>query len=327
MRILIGEDDPVSRRVLEEFLTKWGYEVTVTQDGAWQALQEDNAPRLAILDWMMPVMDGVEVCRQVRRCNSEPYTYILLLTAKGQKTDIVEGIEAGADDYLTKPFDAGELRARLRAGRRILALQGALLSARDALRFQATHDPLTGLWNRLATLESLRRELGRGEREEFPVGVVMADLDHFKQINDVHGHATGDAVLREVAGRLRDSVRDYDTVGRYGGEEFLIVFPSCDLTLAARQAERIRNSFHATPLDLPDGEFLQTLSLGVASIGPQPSPASVDDLIQIADQALYRAKARGRNCVETVSEDELSHVHSGSAYAGKGRTKKHNGGR
>jgi CheY-like chemotaxis protein len=152
MKVLIAEDDPVSQRVLEGFLTKWGYELVITQDGeeAWQALAQEDAPQLAILDWMMPRMDGLEVCRRVRERNAEPYVYILLLTAKGQKQDVAEGINAGADDYLSKPFDAGELQARLRSGRRILALQGALISARDALRFQATHDPLTGLWNRLA---------------------------------------------------------------------------------------------------------------------------------------------------------------------------------
>ena len=328
MKILIAEDDAVSRRVLESFLTKWDYELVVARDGdeAWQAFQEEDAPQLAILDWMMPGMDGLQVCREVRKRNKEPYVYILLLTAKGQKEEIVEGIEAGADDYLTKPFDAGELRARLRAGRRILALQGALVSARDALRFQATHDPLTGLWNRLATVETLWRELARGKREKTAIGIILADLDHFKQINDTHGHLTGDAVLQEVAQRLRASVRIYDTVGRYGGEEFLLVLPGCDLPLAMRQAERLREAFHRGPLDLPDATILQTLSLGVVSIEPKAG-AVVDELIRAADQALYRAKNRGRNRVEAATEAEHAQCLTVSVRDQGAPQRKRNGGR
>jgi diguanylate cyclase (GGDEF)-like protein len=328
MKILIAEDDAISRRVLEGFLTKWGYEVVTTQDGeeAWQALSGEDAPQLAILDWMMPGMDGIEVCRRLRERNAEPYVYILLLTVKGQRQDVVEGIDAGADDYLSKPFDARELQARLRAGRRILALQGALISARDALRFQATHDPLTGLWNRLAAIDTLWRELARGKRQRTPVAVILGDLDHFKTINDTYGHLAGDTALREVARRLRHGVRVYDTVARYGGEEFLIVLPGCDLTGSIHQAERLREAFEQDPLDLPDARIPQTLSLGVASIDTKTG-ALAEELIRAADQALYRAKEGGRNRVEPATETELARCIAILPREEGTRHRKRNGGR
>ncbi|PYV30475.1 MAG: diguanylate cyclase response regulator [Acidobacteria bacterium] len=239
MKILIAEDDLLSLRILESFLEKWEFDVVATRDGraALQALQAEDGPRLAILDWMMPEMDGVELCRVLRKVKGERYIYIILLTAKDQKESIVEGIEAGADDYLIKPFDSNELRARLRAGRRILALQETLISAREALRFQASHDPLTSLWNRTAALDALHSELVRAKRTKGSLAVVMADLDHFKKINDTHGHLAGDAALRETARRIRSCVRIYDTVGRYGGEEFLVIFPGCSTDEAINRVE------------------------------------------------------------------------------------------
>jgi diguanylate cyclase (GGDEF)-like protein len=314
MKILIAEDDAVSRRVLEGHLVKWGYEVLSVENGeeAWTVLQEADAPQLAILDWMMPRMDGVEICRRLRQRGPEPYVYALLLTAKGQKQDIIEGIEAGADDYLTKPYDPGELQARLRSGRRILALQEALISARDALRFEATHDPLTGLWNRLATTNTLARELVRGARHQEPLSVILADLDHFKNINDTYGHLTGDTALRAASGRILSAVRAYDTVGRFGGEEFLVILPECDLPGAANLAERIRGYFAREPFDLPEGGIPLFLSLGVAGLEAKKG-VEPNSLIWAADQALHRAKARGRNCVERASQSEISHCTSSSA--------------
>lgn len=327
MRILIAEDDEVSRRVLEGFLTRWGYDLVITRDGAeaWEALEKEGAPQMAILDWMMPGMDGLEVCRRVRQRGAESYVYILLLTARDQRQDVVAGIEAGADDYLTKPFDAGELRARLRAGRRILALQEALISARDALRFQATHDPLTGLWNRLATLDILRRELARSAREESAVGIVMADLDGFKGVNDTYGHMAGDAALREATHRMLASVRVYDTVGRYGGEEFLFVLPGCNKNGALRQAERLRAAFEK-PFDLSDAIVSVTLSLGVVSIEAKKG-VDARSLIHAADQALYRAKNQGRNRAVAATEEELAQVILEAPRVRTLRHKRTNGGR
>jgi diguanylate cyclase (GGDEF)-like protein len=308
MGILIAEDDAVSRRMLEATLKKWGYDVVVTEDGdkAWEVLQREDAPRLAILDWVMPGLDGPQICRAVRSLGDQRYVYLLLLTAKSEKEDLVKGLEAGADDFLTKPFDAEELRARLRAGIRILDLQ-------ETLRVQATHDSLTGLWNRGATLDLLRRELSRGERQGTPVTVIMADIDHFKQINDMYGHLTGDVVLREVAHRLSSAVRGYDVTGRFGGEEFLIVFPGCAVASAAAQAERLRACINREPVDTPEGPIPVTLSLGVAASEPV-TEVDPDLLLCAADTALYRAKSRGRNCVElaTVVELRISSSPTGS---------------
>src|ERR1700756_2305102 len=185
MRILIADDSIVSRHLLDATLRKWGYEVVVACDGveAWNILQSPDAPKLVILDWVMPGLTGPEVCRRVREQaknpdNKEAYAYILLLTSKSLKEDLIEGMEAGADDYITKPFDQHELKVRLRAGTRIIELERELVAAREELREQATKDFLTRIWNRSSILDTLQRELVRGGRERRPVGVVLADLDH-----------------------------------------------------------------------------------------------------------------------------------------------------
>ncbi len=205
IRVLAAEDNPVFQSMLRSMLAKWGYDPVIARDGleAWRALDSDNAPRLAILDWMMPGLDGVEICRRVRAAAREPYIYLVLLTARSESQDLVEGMEAGADDYLTKPFVAQELRVRLRAGRRILDLQSELMAAREALRVQATHDALTGIPNRAAILDALHTELSRASRERGPVAVLMSDVDRFKSINDAYGHQTGDDILREAAQRMK----------------------------------------------------------------------------------------------------------------------------
>ena len=297
IRVLAAEDNPVFQSMLRTMLTRWGYEVVIARDGleAWNVLSRDDTPRLAILDWMMPGIDGVEVCRRVRSAGAEPYIYILLLTARTDSQDLVEGMEAGADDYLTKPFNAHELRVRLRAGCRILDLQAQLLDAREALREQATHDGLTKLLNRNAVLDVLHNEVARCEREQQPLSVLMVDLDRFKAINDSHGHVTGDAVLREVARRMREASRRYDSVGRYGGEEFMLVLPGCDYADACAQAERLRESIAAMPFVSDAGALRITISVGVScSHAPE-----ADLLIREADEALYRAKSLGRNRVES----------------------------
>lgn len=303
MRILIAEDDPISRRLLEVTLGKWGYEVISCPDGqsAWEILQQPEAPSLAILDWMMPGMDGLQVCREVRQLITEPYTYMLLLTAKSQKADIIAGLEAGADDYLTKPFDANELRMRLRAGRRILDLQEELIFVREELREQATHDSLTRLWNRAATCEILQRELERAEREQLPLSLILADIDFFKRINDTYGHLAGDAVLRETAQCMKSVVRPYDGIGRYGGEEFLLVLPGCDTDGAMTLAERLRESIESSALVLAEGIIPITLSLGVST---NDITQDMETLIGAADAALYRAKNNGRNRVELAAHDD-----------------------
>jgi diguanylate cyclase (GGDEF)-like protein len=297
--ILVAEDDLVSRRVLEVFLARWGYRVTSVSNGddAWRLLTEDGAPRLAILDWMMPGMEGVEVCAKLRARTDKPYVYALLLSSRNEKKDMLQGLQAGADDYLTKPFDAEELQARLFVGERILKLQDELISARDTLQFQATHDPLTGLPNRGEILNQVGKELARSRRTEKPVGLIMGDIDHFKVVNDTHGHLTGDAILRGVALRMTALLRTYDSVGRYGGEEFVILAPLSDVTGTLRVAERIRAGIEATKFDTVAGELRMTMSFGVA-VREDGNMRDTNALLQAADAALYRAKEAGRNRVE-----------------------------
>lgn len=302
--VLIAEDDPVFRHLLRSWLVKWRYQVISANDGndAWNILQQDDAPKMAILDWMMPGIDGIELCRRVRDREHGLYHYLLLLTAKDEKQDVVAGLEAGADDYLTKPFNLDELRARVRAGRRILELQDALIKAQDALRFEAAHDPLTGLWNRAAILSALQRELQRSARTRVPLGILMADIDYFKKVNDSYGHLVGDTVLREVAHRLANGVRGYDAVGRYGGEEFLIVLPGCSSADLAASAERLRSCIADQAIVTATGPLSLTLSMGIASAELSHNVESPDYelLVHAADEALYTAKRNGRNRVEVA---------------------------
>jgi len=293
--VLIAEDDPMFRKILQSWLESWGYRVRVAEDGddAWKILLQDAPPELLILDWMMPRVDGIELCRRIRERQQSPYQYILLVTAKDNKNDVVMGLEAGADDYLTKPFDRCELRARLRVGRRILQLQQDLISAREELRFQATHDVLTGIGNRGAILDLLHRELERAARARGSTGVLMLDLDHFKTINDSHGHLVGDVVLKEVANRICHVVRPYDFVGRYGGEEFLVILPGCNKEQAQQVGERIRQAICADPVLTAGSEICLTISVGAtAALSLQ---LSGKEMVAIADNALYRAKNAGRN--------------------------------
>ena len=307
MRVLVAEDNPVFQSMLKNMLTKWGYDARMTLNGlqAWEAMQAVDAPRLAVLDWMMPYMDGVEVCRRIRAAAREPYVYVLLLTARTESQDLVEGMEAGADDYLTKPFNAQELRVRLRAGRRILDLQQQLMEAREALRVQATHDALTGLLNRGRVLEVLLTEIARSERELRPLALLMVDLDRFKQVNDTRGHMAGDAVLREAARRMKAATRQYDAPGRYGGEEFLIVLPGCSARDACAQAERIREAFADEAFTAGGKPLAVTCSIGVASRDVCVA-GDADCLIRETDAALYAAKNQGRNRVVAFAAEEAS---------------------
>jgi diguanylate cyclase (GGDEF)-like protein len=224
-----------------------------------------------------------------------------LLTGKGGRQHLVAGLEAGADDYLVKPCDPEELRARLAAGRRILRLQDHYLASQEALRDLAAHDPLTGLWNRAGLIDRLDRELARVRRGGSSLAVVIADLDHFKLVNDRYGHLAGDEVLRSAARRMQETLRPYDTAGRYGGEEFLLILPDCDRENAVRLAERVRQRIRGEPVDTDDAAIPLTVSLGVAVARPGVS-SDATSLIAAADQALYRAKETGRDRVEVAPD-------------------------
>jgi diguanylate cyclase (GGDEF)-like protein len=306
MKILLADDEPIARTMLEHWLAGWGYEVTLARDGesALQALKDDNELRLLVVDWVMPKKDGIEVCKAIRSGSQEPYVYIVLLTAKDDKSDIIAGLDAGADDYLVKPCNPLELKVRLRAGRRVIELQEQLVKARESLRFEAMHDSLTGLLNRGAVLEQLTKELVRASRRGAPVSVLMGDLDHFKTINDTNGHAAGDAVLREAARRLKAGVRAYDSVGRLGGEEFIAVLPECDAKTGLSVAQRLCRSLADTPTNYMGTPIAHSISIGVAATD-QFGSSQADELIRAADAALYRAKHAGRSRALLAIEREF----------------------
>ncbi len=303
MRILIADDDPITRRLLQAMLARAGHEVLVAEDGqiAWELLQHESV-RFVITDWMMPNLGGPPLVRRIRSAGFPAYTYIILLTAKDGKDDVVIGLQAGADDYLTKPFDPNELRARIAIGERILDLETRLREARDQMEVLATYDSLTGLLNRRALYKHIEAEMNRAERETEPMSLVLLDVDHFKVVNDQHGHLIGDQALRLVADTIAQNKRPYDWAGRWGGEEFLLALPGATLTEAGAVAERVRAAVAAAALPLPDGRRLHVqVSLGVTSMAPT-ARQPLDALLQQADEALYRAKREGRNRVCLFTE-------------------------
>lgn len=304
-RIVIAEDDPVQCWFLRRSLMQAGYEVLEVHNGrdAWHKVQHESV-QVVITNWIMPEMDGLSLIRQIRAANLDNYVYVILLTARDAKHDVVKGLEAGADDYLTKPFDPNELLARVAISKRILRLEASLREARDHERMLARHDSLTGLFNRRAIYEHAEAELARSVCEVLPISLVMLDIDHFKRVNDAHGHLIGDQLLYLVAATIAHTTRPTDWVGRWGGEEFLLVLPNTTLAAASVVAERIRTTVEAARLPLPDGTWLQrTVSLGVACAAAQSS-ISLEDLIQRADAALLQAKAQGRNQVHLHTKDQ-----------------------
>ncbi|MEJ5367740.1 MAG: diguanylate cyclase [Bryobacteraceae bacterium] len=298
MKVLVADDSLVMRKLLEASISSWGYEPVSAADGdqAWQILTSPDPPPIAILDWMMPGLSGLAICRQLRARQTTPYIYVILLTSRGMREDIVEGLNAGADDYVVKPFDKHELEVRLRAGKRIIELQSELIAAQARLREQAMRDPLTGIWNRACILEMLEREIDRARRSAAPLGLLMIDLDHFKQLNDSRGHQFGDIALRSFASRVQSVVRSYDSVGRYGGEEFLVLAPGCGEPELVAQAERLRAAIASEPFLLEGESVPLTVSIGGSCMVPGARVASLE-LIRAADDALYEAKRTGRNRV------------------------------
>lgn len=297
MRLLIAEDEPVSRSVLIDMVESWGYQAQAVSDGleAYHLLLEPDAPQLVLVDWVMPGLSGVQLCRRMRRHMAGRHMYFILLTVKESPEDIVQGLTAGANDYITKPFNPRELRVRLMVARRTLSLQQELLASQTMLRHQATCDPLTGLWNRQMTLDELSRQLARSRRDGVDVAALLIDIDRFKQINDTLGHLAGDAVLSRVAEILSGCLRESDRLGRYGGDEFLLTCAPSTEGEARALAGRMRQAVAETPIAVNEAEIHLTISVGVA-LG-RAAPAEGDALIDAADRALYQAKRAGRNRV------------------------------
>ena len=304
-KVLLADDERIGRGLIGGWLKDWGYSVTAVSDGAaaLRALADEPSIRLLIADWEMPELDGLELCRTIRAGTQEHYVYALLLTSRDDKADVIRGLDAGADDYLIKPANPLELRVRLRAGKRVVELQEELVRAKEALRLEAMHDALTGVLNRRAILARLDEEIARVARRGAPLSVVMVDLDHFKRINDEHGHSIGDSVLREAALRIRGVLRGYDGFGRLGGEEFLVVSPECDLAGSLAQAHRVCRQFASTPIVTRAGALAVSASFGIASTQQAPT-ATAAELMHAADAALYRAKRAGRNCVAAAGPIE-----------------------
>ena len=296
MRVLVAEDDAVSRKILESSLRRWGHEVVAVGNGddAWEILSGDDPPRIAIFDWMMPGLDGPEICERLQQRENKLFTFVLILTAKDNTDDIVNALNAGADDYVTKPYHPQELRSRLNAGIRLVNLTLELEEANRKL-FEAAHtDFLTGIPNRSAILSQLTHQISRSKRTSTAFVVALGDIDHFKAFNDEYGHQTGDEVLKHVANQLVDVKREYDSVGRYGGEEFLLILDDVDEDSVLSVAERFRQRVDRTPLQRDGVSLSVTLSIGALWVSPD-NTVDVDVLLHSADKLLYRAKAEGRN--------------------------------
>lgn len=291
-RILIADDKAVNRRMLKSMVEEMGMESIEAHDGeeACKILMREDAPQIVLLDWVMPKLNGLEVCRRIalERSQSQKYCYIILVTSKDKDDEISEGFLAGADDYITRPFNRNELRMRLSVGVRIVQMQ------RDLLKL-LHWDPLTNALNRRAALERLDEEIKRATRSQSPLSIAMLDIDHFKQINDTHGHLVGDMVLKEVVTRIFHSVSSYDLIGRYGGDEFILLFPDTKVADATLICNHIQNSFTQNPIISADLKLFVTVSIGVTSQNNESDLA--DTLIHHADNALYKAKRQGRNQV------------------------------
>ncbi|MGK0248833.1 MAG: two-component system cell cycle response regulator [Oleispira sp.] len=302
MKVLIAEDDPTARMILVAIVSEWGYEPLPVEDGA-QALsvwQTDDAPRLLLLDWEMPEINGLALCKKIREENTSNPPYIIILTGRSDTEDVVTGLKVGANDYISKPFDNAELKARLQVGERMLSLQDELNRAKEAMVFQANYDELTELMNRRAVMKAMTSEIERSRRNLQPLYICMCDVDHFKKINDTHGHLTGDAVLKEIAQRFNNNLRPYDLCGRYGGEEFLIILNS-KKDHVHNLLERIRQAIADEPFIYKDSVLHVTISCGVTLFEPPSDVRNTTQMLTDADTALYEAKNNGRNRIVFTS--------------------------
>ncbi|BBO87933.1 diguanylate cyclase [Desulfosarcina ovata] len=301
-KILVADDDPISRRLFQNLLAKAGFMVTAAADGheALELFRRHFFP-IVLTDWQMPRIEGPELCRAIRRESPGRYVYMIMMTSKGGKEDIISGLNAGADDYLTKPAHHAELMARIKTGIRVLQLEKSLRDAVDEIQVMSVTDPLTGIYNRGYINQRLPEEIRRSVRYRHDFTLLMCDIDHFKTVNDTYGHLSGDAVLQAFARCLSAAVRQQvDWVGRYGGEEFLVVLPETDFDGAMTLAERLRQSVESLVVQTGGHTIRITASFGVTGLSSAtpPQAASAESLLQTVDQLLYQAKNQGRNRIQ-----------------------------
>lgn len=304
VRVLVASPDPLARRALSALLHEWGYDVVAaaSDEEAWLALNDADPPCLAVLECSLAGVDAPALCTRLRDRDNAPYVYVILISPSAGDADARMGLESGADDWIPRPLNHDLLRLRLRAAEHIITLQQDFRESRQALEYKSTHDALTGAWNRAEVLGILEREIARSLREGWPVSVIMIDVDHFKSVNDTYGHLAGDTALREITTRIMTSLRPYDIIGRYGGEEFVLVLGGCSPRNAVLLAERLREVVAAQPIAVSDQEVTATISMGVATWNNNEH-GDIQALLRAADTALYQAKKNGRNRVETAWHD------------------------
>jgi two-component system cell cycle response regulator len=302
--ILLVEDNPLTQNIMTTTIRKAGNEVVCAENGkkAMELMKSQFFP-IILADWMMPEINGLELCKAVRQNSNDlpGYVYIIMLTVKDSKEDIISGLEAGADDYLTKPVNNAELIARLNTGKRILELEGSLKRANEELRILSITDPLTGCYNRRYLATGLPHEIKRARRYNRHLSVVLCDIDHFKKVNDNHGHYTGDLVLKEFSACIRESIRaNVDWIARYGGEEFLIVLPETDINGAIHLVERFRGNLRKKEIKSQEAKIVITASYGVTGFDSKTpeEKISTDCMIEMADKYLYQAKRAGGNMIK-----------------------------
>jgi len=296
--ILIAEDEAVSRKVMVKHLTKAGYDVTAVENGrqALDAFEEKFYPFI-LTDWIMPEMDGLELCRAIREKRDRGYVYLILLTHKAAKDDIIVGLEAGADDYLTKPVYFVELTARINNGMRVLELEKSLKKAGQEIYHLTVTDSLTGTFNRRYLNEHMPEAIDQALAQTNPLSLILCDIDHFKKVNDTYGHLVGDAVLRSFARIIKDTVNDQkDWVVRYGGEEFLLVLPDTDMSGARALSEMLRQFVAQATIKASGHDINITASFGLTGLD-DTDETTPEILLNLADEKLYRAKEEGRNRV------------------------------
>lgn len=299
MKVLIAEDDPAGNALVKNLLFRWGFDVVTTFDGAeaLKALREKEAPQIVIMDWMMPGIDGLEVCRRLREDEKggDRYTYVIILTAKGEKEDVVNGIDAGADDYIVKPFDREELRARIRTGQRIIELQTALRAANRKLLLMSRLDPLTGALSRSAILDDLDLAIYRSRREKLPLSISLIDVDGLKAINERNGRVAGDRVLQEIVRRTTACMRRTDCFGRYESDSFLVVLPAVNRANGMDICQRVRDAIVGREMGTDGHALPVTVSQCLAV---WDGKATVQEFIAAAEQTLTATNDGGPNRIE-----------------------------